>query len=69
MLPHVQDAAVFWEENLEANNPVIRTGAEIPFTQYFYKYQQPIPSEELEVRFIDLELSISERVDKLFGGE
>lgn len=69
VLPHVPDAVAFWEENLEAKNPVIRTGAEIPFTQYFYKYQQPIPSEELEVRFIDLELSISERVDKLFGGE
>ena len=68
VLPHVPDAAVFWEENLEAKNPVIRTGAEIPFTRYFYKYQQSIPSEELEAKFSELELSVSERVAKLFGG-
>ena len=66
MLPHIPDAVAFWEENLEAKNPVIRTGAEIPFTRYFYKYQQPIPSEELEAKFKKLELSVSERADKLF---
>ena len=66
VLPHIPDAVAFWEENLEAKNPVIRTGAEIPFTRYFYKYQQPIPSEELEAKFKKLELSVSERADKLF---
>lgn len=68
VLPHVPDAVVFWEENLEAKNPVIRTGAEIPFTRYFYKYQQPTASEELEVKFNELERAVSERVTKLFGG-
>ena len=67
VLPHVPDAVAFWEENLEAKNPVIRTGAEIPFTRYFYKYQQPTPSEELEARFNELEKSISKRLEKLFG--
>lgn len=61
------DAVAFWEENLEAKNPVIRTGAEIPFTRYFYKYQQSIPSEELEAKFSGLERLVSERVAKLFG--
>ena len=42
------------------------TGAEIPFTRYFYKYQQPTASEELEVRFMDLERSVSDYVAKLF---
>ena len=68
VLPHMPDAVAFWEENLEAKNPVIRTGAEIPFTRYFYKYQQSIPSEELEAKFSELERLVSERVAKLFGG-
>lgn len=67
VLPHVPDAQWFWEEDLSKKTPVIRTGAEIPFTRYFYKYQQPIPSEELEVKFTELELSVSERIAKLFG--
>lgn len=67
VLPHVPDAKWFWEEDLTKKNPVIRTGAEIPFTRYFYKYQQPTPSEELEVKFAELELSVSERIAKLFG--
>ncbi|RHQ40314.1 MULTISPECIES: type I restriction-modification system subunit M [unclassified Roseburia] len=66
VLPHVPDAKAFFEEDLGKKKPVIKTGAEIPFTRYFYKYQQPTQSEELEVKFMDLELSVSERVSKLF---
>ena len=68
VLPHVPDAAYFFEENLGAKKPVIKTGAEIPFTRYFYKYQQPTPSEELERQFLELEESVAERIKKLFGG-
>ena len=67
VLPHVPDAKWFWEEDMTKKKPVIRTGAEIPFTRYFYKYQQPTPSEELEVKFTELERSVSERIAKLFG--
>lgn len=66
VFPHVPDAKAFFEENLGAKKPVIKTGAEIPFTRHFYKYQQPAPSEELETKFMELELSVSERVSKLF---
>lgn len=66
VLPHVPDAKWFFEENLGAKNPVIKTGAEIPFTRYFYKYQQPESSEVLEQRFIDLEKSVNDRIVKLF---
>ena len=66
VLPHVPDAKAFFEEDMGKKKPVIKTGAEIPFTRYFYKYQQPTPSEELEAKFMDLELSVSERVSKLF---
>ena len=66
VLPHVPDAKAFFEEDLGKKKPIIKTGAEIPFTRYFYKYQQPTSSEELEVKFMDLELSVSDRVSKLF---
>ena len=66
VLPHIPDAVAFFEENLGGKKPVIKTGAEIPFTRYFYKYQQPTASEELETRFMELELSVSDRVAKLF---
>lgn len=66
VLPHIPDAVAFFEENLGAKKPVVKTGAEIPFTRYFYKYQQPVASEELEAKFMELELSVSERVAKLF---
>ena len=69
VLPHVPDAAAFFEENLGAKKPVIKTGAEIPFTRYFYKYQRPTPSEELEQRFLELDRSVNERIARLFGGE
>lgn len=67
VIPYVPDAQWFWEENLGAKKPVIKVGAEIPFTRYFYKYTQPKPSEELAVKFMELEMNISERIDKLFG--
>ena len=66
VLPHIPDAVAFFEENLGAKKPVVKTGAEIPFTRYFYKYQEPVASDELEVRFMELELSVTERVAKLF---
>ena len=66
VLPHIPDATAFFEENLGAKKPVIKTGAEIPFTRYFYKYQPSTPSEELETRFKELELSVTECVAKLF---
>ena len=67
VLPHVPDAKWFWEENVGAKKPVIKTGAEIPFTRYFYKYQQPEASEVLAERFSALESSVDERIRKLFG--
>ncbi len=66
VLPHVPDAKYFFEEDLGKTKPIIKTGAEIPFTRYFYKYQQPTPSEELEKQFIELEKSVSARIANLF---
>ena len=69
VLPYVPDAKWFWEEDLSKKKPVIKIGAEIPFTRYFYKYQQPVPSEELAKQFMELETSVSARIAKLFGGK
>jgi len=66
VLPYVPDAKWFFEENLGAKNPVIKTGAEIPFTRYFYKYQQPESSKVLEQKFFELEKSVNKRIAKLF---
>lgn len=68
VLPYVPDAVAFFEEDLSKKKPVIKTGAEIPFTRYFYKYQAPTPSEELEQKFKELECEIDSKVNKLFGG-
>ena len=67
VLPHIPDAKCFFEEDLGKKNPVIKTGAEIPFTRYFYKYQKPEASEDLEKKFNELEKSVAERIAKLFS--
>ena len=68
VLPYLPDAVAFFEEDVNAKKPVIKTGAEISFTRYFYKYQHPIPSKELETKFLALESSIQERITALFPG-
>ena len=67
VLPHIPDAKWFFEENLTAKKPVIKTGAEIPFTKYFYKYEQSVSSEELAQQFAELEESVAKRIAKLFS--
>lgn len=58
--PFVPDA---W---IDTNKTIV--GYEIPFTRYFYKYQQPEKSEDLALRFIELEASVSARIANLFKG-
>lgn len=66
VLPYVPDAKAFFEENLSAKKPVIKTGAEIPFTRTFYRYVAPESSEALENRFIAIEKTVNEKVAELF---
>lgn len=66
VLPHIPDAKAFFEEDLSKKKPVIKTGAEIPFTRYFYKYQKPTDSSILRAQFEELEKSIAERITKIF---
>lgn len=65
VLPHIPDAKWFWEEDLTKKKPVIKTGAEIPFTRYFYKYQAPKPSAELLAEFLEIDKTVNERIARL----
>ena len=72
VLPHVHDAKSFFEGKDEdasfyddLGEKTVKVGAEIPFTRYFYKYQQPRPSEELLQEFVELDKSVNDRVARL----
>lgn len=66
VLPHVPDAKAFFEEDVSKKKPVIKTGAEIPFTRYFYKYQQPEPSEKVAELIEKLEEETNRQMQELF---
>ena len=74
VLPHVPDAKWFFEGKDEEatfeqdmGEKTIRIGAEIPFTRYFYKYQQPTPSDELLARFIELDKEVDQKIKELLN--
>ena len=66
VLPHVPDAAWFFEENMNAKKPIIKTGAEFPFTRFFYEYQAPEAVEDLEREFMDIEIFLNAKISALF---
>lgn len=73
VLPHIPDAKAFFEgrdENAtfadDYGEKIIKIGAEIPFTRYFYKYQEPEPSEQLVKEFQILESQVRNKINKLF---
>ena len=55
VLPFVPDACWRFEESDDS----IKTGAEIPFTKYFYEYEAPEASDVLLSRFFELEDELS----------
>ena len=65
VLPHIPDAKAFWEEDLNAKKLVIKTGAEIPFTRYFYKYESIRPSEEYLSEFLGLQEQVEKSLQEL----
>lgn len=58
VLPHVPDAIRIFEET----EKTIKTGAEFPFTRYFYEYKAPEKSEVLLAEFLKLEGGLSEKI-------
>lgn len=67
--PYVPDAHVTFDENLAAKKPVIKTGVEIPFTRYFYKYQEPDDPETILAEVLKIEAEASATLATLVGGE
>lgn len=67
--PYVPDAHVTFDENLAAKKPVIKTGAEIPFTRYFYKYQEPENPEDVLAEVLKLDAQAQSGLAALMGGE
>ena len=65
VLPYVHDARAFFEEKADAKTPVIKVGAEIPFTRIFYKYKEQESSDKLLQDFIKLDKEIQEKVARL----
>ena len=59
VLPHVPDAKAFFLEDLTKKKPVVKTGAEFPFTRYFYKYASLEPAAEIwsEIESLDREIA------------
>ena len=66
VLPFVPDAKAFWKEDLGKRKPVIKTGAEIPFTRYFYQYQKLESAEKLADKIKSLESEINAGMQDLF---
>lgn len=67
--PYVPDAHVTFDENLTAKKPIIKTGAEIPFTRYFYKYQEPENPEDILAEVLELDARAQAGLAVLTGGE
>lgn len=65
VLPHIPDAAWFFEEN--AKKGTVKTGAEIPFTRYFFKYQRPEAMEVLQKRIMASQEEIGKDLEDLFA--
>ncbi|QIE61295.1 type I restriction-modification system subunit M [Lactobacillus delbrueckii] len=66
VLPFVPDAKAFFNEDLGKKKPVIKTGAEIPFTRYFYQYQKPESADALADKIRILESEINAGMQDLF---
>lgn len=67
VLPFIPDAKWFFEEDLSKKKPVIKTGAEIPFTRFFYKYQQTEPLDKIVADFMKLDQEAEKLTRELFG--
>lgn len=59
--PYVPDAK--WFDEVGAKS--VKTGAEFPFTRYFYQYVPPEPADELLGRFMELEHKLEAQVKEL----
>lgn len=71
VFPHIPDAMYMYE--FDENKPESTTnkeklGAEFPFTSYFYEYHEPEKADDLLAQFMELEKSLSAKIDDLQRG-
>ena len=69
VFPHIPDAMYMYE--FDENNPEStkeKLGAEFPFTLYFYEYHEPEKADDLLAQFMELEKSLSAKIDDLQRG-
>ena len=71
VFPHIPDAIYMYE--FDENKPESTTnkeklGAEFPFTRYFYEYHEPEKADDLLAQFMELEKSLSAKIDDLQRG-
>ncbi|MFT8313407.1 MAG: class I SAM-dependent DNA methyltransferase [Clostridium sp.] len=72
VLPHVPDA--IWAYEFDENKALSSTnkeklGAEFPFARFFYEYKEPEKADDLLTQFIEIELSLKEKISLLTGGK
>ena len=60
--PHIPDAHYVYEYNPNKKGNKEKLGAEIPFTRFFYEYQEPDKSEDLLKKFFELENDITAKL-------
>lgn len=60
--PHIPDAHYEYEYNPAKKGDKEKLGAEIPFTRFFYEYQEPEKSEDLLKKFFELENDIASKL-------
>ena len=72
-VPLVEDIDIYFDREVKPYNPEAwidksktKVGYEIPFTRYFYKYEAPEYSEDIEKRLSVLEADIMASLTKLF---
>jgi type I restriction enzyme M protein len=72
VLPHVPDAIwayEFDENKVPSSTNKEKLGAEFPFARFFYEYKAPEKADDLLTEFIEIELSLKEKIALLTGGD
>lgn len=68
VFPHIPDAMYMYEfdeSKPESTTNKEKLGAEFPFTRYFYEYHEPEKADDLLAQFMELEKSLSAKIDDL----
>lgn len=71
VIPHIPDAIYLYEfdeKKAESATNKERLGADFPFTRYFYEYREPEQADDLLAQFMELEKSLSAKIENLQRG-